>query len=448
MNQAEYRYLLERRKVTLIAPACISRPVNYVSRPAMPSCAVHAQSVSHTLTHSSLTPVLQKTRLGVAKAASIGSDFPIRTPSGGINWQWLESSIETSRASPHKPTIAIIDVFDELYVDVNGDGKLDISHGDLVAAVLQSHLDCKVLKFEGSHVYLFSHLIIRQVKKILEYHVNQEPIDAVNISIGKDVKIDDLARFTKTPGLSAENVHEYQEKLRRHYLNTNDFLQGEVIEALESLTSQGIKVFVAGGNMGPDYINIYSLARDVISVGNTNACGTIQARSARNSLLRYEQGTFSVSLTHDGYSLFGSDRADVTFDKVPQRTWWSRSYPERFVGRSAEHVICRDHQSYLDKIDWASSKEKPKLGWFSSMRSKLYSLETLKSMGAMSEAEFKSLVECGFVLCSFDNKYYFGIDQNSRVTYDPAASGSKNIIHHVAGTSYSVPLAIAKTFRN
>lgn len=434
--------------VFLSPSVCYHRPIGLPLSRSIPAPAVGA-SVHYvgrsSFNHSTLdfVPRVGPNHLGKGPRARL--ETPMMGLDGGLNPDWIDSLLAEGR----EPTVAIIDMFHEPYVDLNGDGRDDISHGEVVEKILTHQISCKVLRFTKPTAFLYSNLIVSQSKKILDYHRGVGKVAAVNISISKDASIESLARQIKQPDLSAQNIFQFKEEIRQYYLDTNHMLLGEAISALETLTSAGIAVYVAGGNRGPDFVNVFGMARKVISVGGTDAAGRTCPFSAENSLLVYAQGTMSISRGKGGYRLFDDQKVDV-----PYANWWSslkswaKTYPERFHGKPLNQVVSDIDDDYRHKQSYEQNRGEGSTSRSSYLFDKLYSLQKMRSLDLIGDQEYQRLVAGGYQLASFDNRYYFGIDQRDQtVVYDPAGNGAKNAMHHISGTSYSVPMALARDLK-
>lgn len=93
--------------------------------------------------------------------------------------------------------------------------------------------------------------------------------DAVNLSMATEVKISNLAAVTKLP-LTRENLKQYKKQVREWIRNSQlpkIKKLNEELENIERLTAKGIPIYVGAGNKGKNYVNLYSFADRVTTVG-------------------------------------------------------------------------------------------------------------------------------------------------------------------------------------
>lgn len=140
---------------------------------------------------------------------------------------------------------------------------------------------------------------LKQLKKDLDAGLE---IDAVNMSFGTSIPIERLRQDLKLPELTAQNIHKY----RTHILKNFDRIQfrsdleiatlglvdrgnvkryvKETIDLVEQIAERK-PVYLAAGNDGPNYVNLLSLAKGVITVGAVDAKDRATPYSGNNGLI-------------------------------------------------------------------------------------------------------------------------------------------------------------------
>lgn len=160
----------------------------------------------------------------------------------------------------------------------------------------------------------------------LNQSINQgEKIDAVNISATIGVRIDDLAKVTGLP-LTRDNLKAYNNEVRNWFKETKIHdLQwpDKNLRSVENITQKGVPVFIAAGNDGPDYVNLYSFAKGVTIVGALKEDDkTKTPYSGDNSLVSgWARGDYPITQVKNqdgkiGYDINADNKIDIPEENV------------------------------------------------------------------------------------------------------------------------------------
>lgn len=314
-----------------------------------------------------------------------------------------------------------------------------------------------------------------------------ENVDAVSISISKDVKISLLADFMNIKFDSA-NIHKYKEQIREWLLNpkistkvsgimeyqqpgsttamTKDFLKvAQVIKAIERISNSGknIPVFLSAGNEGEEFLNLFSLAKNVKAIGATDYNGNLADFSADNTLMSdFEQGIFNVSTVYNknhklaGYDITGNGR--ITIPKY--MTSGKKSEVVDYTNNPSASVIAneQDYQEMIEMLNRVElikrqkhiddytvgvcfDEQKQEFG----ENKKVFPASLLKTFMPDSTADIEKLEKEGnFINATATRAFKL---KNGKLVYDPDGSGRESI-GKIWGTSFAAPFAMAKYIKN
>lgn len=262
--------------------------------------------------------------------------------------------------SNHKPTVVVFDDHADKLVRIDPDPVPDIPHGKAVglyikaqcpsaeiirggqltpvtkADIKKQYLEAKNLLEKGSFEenILFGETAQEMLenpdenfgfdkrsglKKLAKDVENGARYDAINLSMGEVVRIEDLALVTKLP-LTRNNLAQYKDKVREWFKKSklpSIKKENEQLESIEKITAKGIPFFISGGNSGKDCVNLLSFAKGATTVGAL--IGDNKADySANNSLVtEWGQGDYIINRIEDkkgklaGYNITDSFKNDV-----------------------------------------------------------------------------------------------------------------------------------------
>lgn len=289
-------------------------------------------------------------------------DYGITDSSKFLNNKTVKNQVKTDNkknpASP--PKIFVFDDHADKIVKVDPDNIPDISHGKAIglyikaqcpavgitkggkltpitkADIKKQYLEAKNLLEKGApeEKLLFgeiAHTIVENpdenygfnkrngLKKLAKDVENGARYDAVNLSMGEIIRIEDLAKVTGLP-LTRSNLAQYKDKVREWFKNSklpSIKKENEQLESIERVTAKGIPFYISGGNSGKNYVNLLSFAKGVTTVGAL--VGDEKADySANNSLVtKWSQGDYIVNRIEDkkgkliGYDINDDNKVDV-----------------------------------------------------------------------------------------------------------------------------------------
>lgn len=258
------------------------------------------------------------------------------------------------------PTAAIVDTFGDKNIYL--DHRKSVSHGPLVEAFVKSKCPSSIIIEKGKFLpttEIEHEATLNKARAILENGgvdrllfgesaklvldnptikmaadfnlVNalneiREKIDVVNISLGVEVKITDLAKATGFP-LTDKNLIDYKDKVRLWIKNNNSPMLknlNEELESIEKFTSREIPVYVGAGNQGKERVNLFSFAKGVATVGALKEDGVSKADyTVDNSLVdKWETGDYQIKqLLNEsreiGYDFTGDNKIDLLKKDIP-----------------------------------------------------------------------------------------------------------------------------------
>ena len=231
---------------------------------------------------------------------------------------------------PHEEgnrNIYVIDNFEEDSIDVDGDGTKDLTHGELVSELIEA--EDENANVHRVHSESNAEGNTAAIKDVTERKRNGEDVDAVNLSQGVGINIEEVGQEIGVD-LTQENLGEHKEEVMEYLKNSPDpehRAAYDTILALEELAAEGVDVYVAGGNGGPGNANAYTLADGVKGVGANDELpdgASVQHEgmpedyedndwySADNDLIDVEdQGFYTFTRVEGGYDINGDGVADL-----------------------------------------------------------------------------------------------------------------------------------------
>ncbi len=249
------------------------------------------------------------------------------------------------------------------FIDFNSDKIGDISHGHLVKMFLENQgvpadkitlinkgANGEAMDRVGSQLQQISQNI-KENNGFLTQDLNGKPmnpthISAINFSQSTFTTLQDVQTTLGLSDLTPENLTAKREDIRNKLASfakenpDHQYAQFQAgVEAIDTLHSLGIKVYVAAGKQCHNDFNLFSLGNEAISVGatkpsplgenNQTATGPIKWTesetwgTADNSLIRrYEQGYYPIrEIKGDapqplGFDFTGDSKVDIPFNQV------------------------------------------------------------------------------------------------------------------------------------
>ncbi len=295
-----------------------------------------------------------------------GDVFVLRRP-------WFGSSAPDSR----KRVLAIADNFDDkdfplLYLNRDGEKKPAklTSHGEMVAAYARMVVpDIEIARYPVKRTAQGNLDLLPALQAIYADIRGGKPIDAINVSFAVSVPIQRLREDLLIPGLRAENVKDLRrfilarlhklcidrienEEVRKRFGNAWQSALGNLRTQLYVLQELGRKcpLFLSAGNDGPGYLNLLSLARNVITVGALRPDGTKAHYSNDNQLVsRWERVGYPLIIRTAGKRVIGFDL------NVPGREARNRPLPLPVHNLRVIDRTVRKHWGVLQQSDYELS---------------------------------------------------------------------------------------------
>lgn len=226
-------------------------------------------------------------------------------------------------------------VFDNFYksnVKIDNDMIPDVPHGVVISKIIENGIpNANIKKIsipseeESSDTLDLQNLfsgIFKDLKSGKKY-------DAMNLSLGHLIEFDE---FSNQTGLNitqtniASKVRMIKEYIKSHQQKKlvnfkNDTIDLKTLtkelDVFDSLSSNGVKIYVAGGNNGEKVFNLLSLINNSVTVGSKGLMWGKAWYTANNSLIkRWEDGSLNVRNTFNGFSVTEEMKSDIPYNKT------------------------------------------------------------------------------------------------------------------------------------
>lgn len=230
-----------------------------------------------------------------------------------INTNAVKRPVDKSNAPVKK--IALLDDFTNKSIYIDADDTPDLPHGEVVKRFIQEGApNAKIEIFKmtaSSDGSIRAADVNRALDKVLEQIDKGEKYDALNISAGNYLS---FAEVSKELGksITPANLEQNSGSIKQLLFKQNTGERGIQLKAefdkIEKISSKGVPIYMAAGNQGRDYFNMYSLAKGVRSVGSLESNGKKADFSADNQLVtKWVQGVFNITETYDSKGKAGFD---------------------------------------------------------------------------------------------------------------------------------------------
>lgn len=233
------------------------------------------------------------------------------------------SFIQTKKAKDNSsvPTIAVIDDFSNKSIFIDYDDKPDISHGRAVKQFIEDELpQAKIITFDTKvgNGFTLTHNINVQLEKILnELEKNNKKYNSINLSQEASMSFETISKVTNK-NINNENISQNKDYIKNLIYSiktdgnsdSSKYIKDvqEILHKLDKITSMGVKVYISAGNEGKDEFNIFSLSKNVNTVGALSKYGTKAVYTADNSLINYWTcGDFDIKKVTDSKGVKGFD---------------------------------------------------------------------------------------------------------------------------------------------
>lgn len=207
------------------------------------------------------------------------------------------------RADSTQITGAILDNFKYKDIDINLDGKNDITHGECVNTFYTNPV-IKIQKYKCAlnDSLMDNNKINSALDKLILESKTDKKVDFVNLSFGEYQK----------PSKTGEEFG--LKSVEKSFLKlTKDTARLGIIAKINTLTNNGVNVYIASGNY-KDYYNIYSLSEG-ITIGSNTKDGDKSRWASDNDLVKvYAQGEYIIKTESFGKTF---DNVDINEDDKP-----------------------------------------------------------------------------------------------------------------------------------
>ncbi len=367
------------------------------------------------------------------------------------------------------PTFAVVDNFLTKTVDSDGDGKGELSHGEVVEAIIKAKCPGAVVKRQGllplgEGELSYSDLIanLKGVKKASDWGTQ---FYGVNISSEATSNFEQASKVLNQK-VTSENIADKKAQLREK-LNDD---QQELMQSIEALEEQGIPVYIAAGNNGQAHFNAMSLTNKAKTVGATDVKGNEEDYSAKNSLVStWAQGTYSTVAVKDkdgkilGFNLTGGNQVQLPVNGTPPPSQCEEKLKlidtlgieidkddEHF--QNSENLLDYISKKYKDEGCKAISNKRCDI--LSEINNDILGFDSFKLMLKVQKAILepnKELTNKAFInkyidkLEDMETLRYVKFDKEGKPFFDFDGSG-RNAFGVIAGTSFAAPAAMVRDF--
>ncbi|MEI7473504.1 MAG: hypothetical protein WCK67_01890 [bacterium] len=389
------------------------------------------------------------------------------------------------------PVAMIIDDKINKVVDVDGDNIPDVSHLTMCRKMAQAEvgsLRVIAIKIPTNEAYSIEiDKLAEKINEAADLIDKGQKVDAVSISISKDMKLS-LIGDLMDKKIDSCNVINHKEEMRDWMFNpkialkmsaimeiqspgstaklNEEFLKvSKVIKAIERITcsDKKIPVFLSAGNSGEEYFNLYSLARNVQTIGATDYNGNLAPFSADNTLMtEFQQGIFNVTPIKNknniiqGFDLLGKGKITIPV----YMTSGNKSEVSDYTNKPSSSIVANDNDyeelvEMLNRVELIKrekdiddytvgicfDEDKVDKG----QNKKVFPITLVKNLFPESNDALDQIKDEGeYVNATFTRAFKLKDDE---LVYDPDGSGRQSV-GKVWGTSFSAPLAMAKYIKN
>jgi hypothetical protein len=398
-------------------------------------------------------------------------------------WKWPSFGLSSGRSST--PIIAVIDntsVQTQDKIDIDGDGVGDIAHGLVCALYAQKKkpgaklwmLDSEARIPEMANAYESTRIgcegriqALNKVAQQIQQGTSQ--IEAVNMSLSTaETTFSELGQAIgmdlSPAAVQQANPRQLKTDIRRrldHLVNQSElgplpevqyrYAQfGKVLQAMERITSQGVKIYVAAGNEGPGHLNIYSLAEGARTVAAVNARGEKTAYTADTGgnpfITDWVQGDYNVKAVVkngqvEGYNLTGGNQVEVSRSQVSGQGRFINPTLRKFQNTPLENVLIRPSEVSLLRTNGLNAHGQRVVP---DLMNRVFPVNVYGQLKGLSGEAIQKMKSQGDYT-TWDGSWTFRKDANGRLNYNPEGSSTRSslpVVNVLRGTSYASPSAI------
>lgn len=226
---------------------------------------------------------------------------------------------EAKRKGEDSRRFAVVDDFKNKIYDIDGDGKGDLSHGQLcVIHLKQANPDAIIDTYDASGKNGVGHDTDKLYQRLSEI-ADKGSNFYDGVSLSQSAEYD----YSNANGLNPNNVGSYKDQLKSEFQGTPT---GNVINKLEQITANGTPVYTSSGNKS-NVFDLYSTANGVTTVEAEYIEGTDKSGYSSNSL---SDKTYNGAFTSydvikngqgivQGLDITGDGKVDVSVNQLSGR---------------------------------------------------------------------------------------------------------------------------------
>lgn len=330
-------------------------------------------------------------------------------------------------------------------VDLNGDEKPDVSHGEYVEKIVQISGHTTVT------INLLGEVQLEDVEKNLAIIVDEiksgkAKYSRINFSQEIPLKIaafkkDLFEQDDSVPQITAQNIAQYREAiLKKIWTERPDLNFAEIYNHFIELEKLGVPTVVAAGNNGPNYVNAFSLFPGVISVGSLDLDGTKRVLSADNALVtEWRVGSFVSEQLADGIDINQDGKTDFSNSVLST----GPKIVDRYVGQKVDQNL---FHPTADLISWAKSVEGVSYvvanAALNALTLGLYRVSEIVELATVTPGTKRHFLKSGTLAFKSETgppTFFFTESTDGKVKYDPLKTGSDKQVMMISGTSFAAP---------
>lgn len=186
--------------------------------------------------------------------------------------------ISSDDNSGKKYRIAVLDMFDEQDIDLNGDGIKDVSHGSVVQSIIKSEFENRGAKVEIIPIKLEKPKINKKATPEENFKRIQEQSQTIRnqfqllSNLDKEKHFDGV-NMSLSPSFEYQNQNPITEEEKQEFSREMENLmpnEYDKLKQLEKMAANGTVVSVSGGNDAYDNINVLATGKGIYGVGATD----------------------------------------------------------------------------------------------------------------------------------------------------------------------------------
>ncbi|MFA6028224.1 MAG: hypothetical protein WC969_00085 [Elusimicrobiota bacterium] len=329
------------------------------------------------------------------------------------------------------------------YMDVDGDGKPDAGHGEVVSAIYKaSGKKTRPLNMGGDGS--IEHLVALLGPVAARLEKGSLALSAINVSQCVDVPLSDVQKDLGLPyGSEQFLAHRAEvdaaiaklmnEKGSPHY--------GKLSRIAARIAKKGVPIYLAAGNQGPGKVNLLGFLPGTVSVGSIGRDGRKAASSADNGLTSvWRPGEYAFRRTADGnVDVNGDGLGDFDAKLMSKGPPLAAAY----AGKPMTEVLrtpTKDPELDIIRRDTPGGVER----LTSELQDGLYRVDDLIAFFRIDGARAESLRRHGPYLDK-SMRFHFTASAAGTVVFDPAGDGSPGQVLLMAGTSFAAPALCLKS---